>query len=221
MAKQRSGRLSIIPAAAIFDERLCRTDLAVLCALGAYANRKGRCWPATTTLAGDLRVSTRMVRRCLRKLENCGYVNTEHREGQRSVYTVVREATDPGHIGSRVEHDPGHPGSGGADTQVPGTPDTQVPPKDIKKDTLNGYAFAGKIIRLNQHDFDTWADAYRHIDLRAQLQALDDYYDNNLTGADRNKWFARCSQALAKKNERARIEAKAQREEPCDSDVIY
>ncbi len=151
MTKQQSGRLSIIPAAAVFDERLCRTDLAVLCALGAYANRKGRCWPATTTLAGDLRVSTRMVRRCLRNLETCGYVNTEHRKGQRSVYVVAREATDRGHIGSGVEHDPGHSGSGdpghigsgGADIGVPGTPDTQVPPKDTKKDTLNDYAFDG------------------------------------------------------------------------------
>ncbi len=221
MTKQHSGRLSIIPATAVFDERLCRTDLALLCALGAYANRKGCCWPATTTLAGDLGISTRQIRRCLRNLETCGYVNTEHREGQRSVYVVAREVTDPGHPGSGLEHDPGHGGSGGADTQVPGTPDTQVPPKDSKKDTLNVYAFAGKIIRLNQHDFDTWATAYPNIDLRAQLQALDDYYDNHLTGDDRNKWFARCSQVLAKKNEGARAEARAHREEPCDSDVIY
>ncbi len=113
MTKQRSARLSIIPAAAVFDERLCRTDLAVLCALGAYANRQGRCWPATTTLAGGLRVPTRQVRRCLRKLEACGYVNTEHQKGQRSVYSIIRETTDPGHIGSGVEPDPGHMGSGG------------------------------------------------------------------------------------------------------------
>ncbi len=136
MTKQHSARLSIIPAAAVFDKRLCRTDLAVLCALGAYANRQGRCWPATTSLAGDLGISTRQVRRCLRKIETCGYVNTEHRKGQRSVYTISRGVTDPGHIGSGVMLYPGHPGSGGADTQVPGTPDTQVPPKDTKKDPL-------------------------------------------------------------------------------------
>ena len=148
----RSGRLAIIPAAAVFDSRLSRTDLGVLCALGAYANRSGRCWPATTTLAKDIRISTRMVRRCLRNLEDCGFLHTEHQKGQRSVYTVARGGADPGHPGSGVPRtysdttpdtqvpgldvDPGHPGSGGADTQVPGTPDTQVPPKDTTKDTM-------------------------------------------------------------------------------------
>ena len=82
MTKSRSGHLSIIPAAAVFDSRLCRTDLAVLCALGAYADRNGRCWPATTTLAEDIRVTTRQVRRCLRNLEDCGFLHTEHRPGQ-------------------------------------------------------------------------------------------------------------------------------------------
>ena len=82
MSNPRSNRLAIIPAAAVFDSRLCRTDLAVLCALGAYANRSGRCWPATTTLAKDLRMSTRQVRRCLRNLEDCGYLKTGHRPGR-------------------------------------------------------------------------------------------------------------------------------------------
>ncbi len=143
MTNQQSGRLSIIPAAAVSDERLCRTDLAVLCALAAFANRQGRCWPATTSLASDLGISTRQIRRCLRNLETCRYVNTKNREGQPSIYVIAREVTDPGHPSSGVEHDPGHGGSGGADTQVPGTPDTQVPPKDSKKDPLNDYAFDG------------------------------------------------------------------------------
>ncbi len=151
MTKPHSGHLSIIPAAAVFDSRLCRTDLAVLCALGAYADRNGRCWPATTTLAKDIRVTTRQVRRCLRNLENCGFLHTEHRPGQRSVYVVARGGSDPGHPGSGVPRtysdttpdtqvpgsgcNPGHPGSGGADTQVPGTPDTQVPPKGVTNGT--------------------------------------------------------------------------------------
>ncbi len=120
MTEPRSGRLSIIPAAAVFDSRLCRTDLAVLCALGAYANRSGRCWPATTTLAKDLRMSTRMVRRCLRNLEDCGFLHTEHQKGQRSVYTVARGGADPG-----------HPGSGVPRTYSDTTPDTQVPPNGV------------------------------------------------------------------------------------------
>ena len=90
---------------------------------------------------------------------------------------------------------------------------------DIKNDTNNDYIFAGQIIRLTQTNFDTWAKAYPNIDLGAQLQALDDYYDRNLTGGDRNEWFARCSQALAKRNERAR--AGQQREEPRFNDGVY
>lgn len=146
MTKPRSGALSIIPTAAVFDSRLSRTDLAVLCAIGAYADRKGQCWPATTTLAEGLRVSTRQIRRCLRNLERCGYLRSTHRKGQRSIYFIVRDAVDPGHGGSGVPRtysdtpdtqvpgstcNPGHPGSGGADTQVPGTPDTQVPPNGV------------------------------------------------------------------------------------------
>ncbi len=96
-----------------------------------------------------------------------------------------------------------------------------VPPNDTKNDTKNDYAFVGKILRLTQTDFDTWAKAYQHIDLGAPLQALDDYYDRNLTGGDRNKWFARCSQALAKKNERARAGQGQQREEPKFNDGVY
>ncbi len=151
MTKPHSGNLSIIPAAAVFDSRLCRTDLAVLCALGAHADRNGRCWPATTTLANDIRVTTRQVRRCLRNLEDCDYLKTEHRPGQRSVYVINRKGADPGHPGSGVPGtysdttpdiqvpgsgcNPGHPGSGGADTQVPGTPDTQVPPNGVTNGT--------------------------------------------------------------------------------------
>ncbi len=91
----------------------------------------------------------------------------------------------------------------------------------LKNDTKNDYAFAGQIIHLSQANFDTWAKAYPLIDLRAQLQALDDYYDRNLTGGDRNKWFARCSQALAKRNERARAGQGQQREEPKFNDGVY
>ena len=81
------------------------------------------------------------------------------------------------------------------------------------------YAFAGKIIRLTQADFNAWEKAYAYIDLRGQLQALDDWYASNLTGGDRKKWYERCSKALAKKNERGRAEAR--RDNSSDSDTIY
>ncbi len=129
MANQ-SGRLSIIPAAAVFDARIGSADLRVLCAIAAYADRSGKCWPATTTLASELGVSDRRVRICLRNLERCGHLKTEHRPGQRSLYLICRKASDPGTSASGVGGDPGTSASGGAEREVPGTPEREVPPKD-------------------------------------------------------------------------------------------
>ncbi len=209
MTKPRSGHFSIIPTAAVFDHRLSHADVRVLAALGAHANKERRCWPATTTLANETSMSERHARTSLRNLENIGYIETEGRPGQSSMYRIPRNQAA------------GEPRNQAAGTPEPGcrNPGTVVPPNSIKNNTKNNYTFAGKIIRLSQRDYDTWAKAYQHIDLGAQLQALDDYYDRNLTGGDRNKWFARCSQALAKKNERAR--GGQQREEPKFNDGVY
>ncbi len=199
VTKPSSGKLSIIPATAVFDHRLSNADVRVLAALGTYAGKDGRCWPAVTTLSMRTGICERHVRTCLHRLAEHGYLEIERRPGQSSLYRLPRNCT------AGVDANPG----------------TGVPPNDIKNDTKNDYTFAGKIIRLNQHDYNTWAKAYQHIDLGAQLQALDDYYDRNLTGDARKKWFARCSQALAKKNERARAEQAQQREEPKFNDGVY
>ena len=145
---RRSGDLTIIPAAAVFDEHLGLADLRLLCALGAFADRHGKCWPATTTLAKELRISDRRVRECLRRLEGCGYVQTEHRPGQRSLYLIVREPVDPGRQGSGV--DPGRPASGVSpdpgrlasappEGRVPGTPEGSLPPNGVTNVTKNDY----------------------------------------------------------------------------------
>ncbi len=224
-----SKRLSVIPAEAVFDDRLRNTDIRVLCALGTFANRDGRCWPATTTIAEKLGVSERHVRTCLRELESSGYLETEHRPGQRSLYLIVREPADPGSIGSGVDPgsrgsgvgpDPGSIGSGTPEAGVPGTPEAGVPPKENTNNTNNQYAFHGRAIRLDEKGFNCWAEAYSHLDLRAELQALDDYYDRELTGAARKKWFQRGSQALNNKNRKAWMERQAGNGED-DSDVIY
>ncbi len=125
-----SHRLSIIPASAVFDTRIGSADLRVLCAIAAYADRSGKCWPATTTLASELGVSDRRVRSCLRNLERRGYLKTEHRSGQRSLYLICREASDPGTSVSGVEGYPGTSPSGGAEPELPGTPEGELPPKD-------------------------------------------------------------------------------------------
>ena len=93
---------------------------------------------------------------------------------------------------------------------------TQLEEKEVKegkegKEETTGssskrFVFAGKVIRLNERDFESWRQAYSAIDLCAALQELDDFYDGELTGAERGKWFARCSSALRNKHERARAE---------------
>ena len=215
MTKPRSGPLSIIPAAAVFDHRLSHTDVRVLAALAAHANKERRCWPAVSTLADEIGMSKRHALRCLQSLASHGYLQIEKRSRQSSIYQLPVTPVSPTQAqwSDMGVTDPGH----GCHRRG----DMGVTQNSIKNNTKNNYTFAGKIIRLTQTNFDTWAKAYQHIDLGAQLQALDDYYDNHLTGGDRNKWYARCSQALAKKNERARAEQAQQREEPKFNDGVY
>lgn len=64
------------------------------------------------------------------------------------------------------------------------------------------YVFRRRIIRLTKADFEGWQKTYFTIaDLRAKLESLDCFYDQNLTGADRSKWFFRCSAALDKEHQ--------------------
>ena len=222
MTDQRSGHLSIIPSTAVFDERISNAELRVLSVLGAHTNRQGYCWPATTSIAKDLGISTRQVRKCLRRLEHFGYLETSPKPGQRSTYRVVREPSNPGSSGSAP-----------LEAQLPGTPEAQVPPNGTKNGTKNGkrapstsstknsYAFTGKIVRLTQTDFDQWEKSFRHIDLRGALQSRDDWLAE-LPKNDRRRsssgWYRPTSNWLASRNEQAATQA---RHDDADSDTIY
>ena len=230
-----ASTLSVIPVEAVFDRRLGNADIRVLCALGAFADRNGKCWPATTTLAEKLGVSDRRVRECLRNLEARGHLCTEHRPGQRSVYLLVRKAVDPGTSPSGVDPgtsasgvgpNPGTSGSGGAEREVPGTPEREVPPNDSINDTLNDdaarYAFAGEVIRLKKEHLETWRQRYHAIpDLEAELAGLDSWY----VGTDAKKgkgWFHRAQRSLNEKHqERLAAKQAQQREEPKFNDGVY
>jgi hypothetical protein len=73
--------------------------------------------------------------------------------------------------------------------------------KEIKKEENKGaYAFCGRVIKLNQADFDRWQKAYSRIDLMAQLQARDDWLWLQDANAKKN-WFKSTSNWLAKKSE--------------------
>ncbi len=230
-----ASTLSVIPVEAVFDQRLGNADIRVLCALGAFADRGGKCWPATTTLAQKLGISDRRVRSCLRNLEACGHLCTEHRSGQRSVYLLVRTPVnpgtsasgvgDPGTSASGVDANPGTLPSGGAEHELPGTPEHELPPNDSSNDTLNDdaarYAFEGQVIRLNGKDLETWRQRYHGIpDLEAELAGLDSWY----AGVDPKKgksWFHRAQRSLNEKHQ----ERLAARQGPdggdYDSDVIH
>ncbi len=109
---RRSGDLSIVPAAAVFDLRLIHADIRVLAALSTYAGKDGKCWPSTPTLASRTGISDRHVRTCLRNLERLDYIKTKRRPGLSSMYRIPRNwsagVADP-NPGTVV---PPHPGTG-------------------------------------------------------------------------------------------------------------
>ena len=68
-----ASTLSVIPVEAVFDRRLGNADIRVLCALGAFADRNGKCWPATTTLAHALtdHQATLFATKLLARIQEC------------------------------------------------------------------------------------------------------------------------------------------------------
>lgn len=65
------------------------------------------------------------------------------------------------------------------------------------------YAFEGKVIKLNQADFDRWSATYHAIpDLRAELSSFDIWWANQPEG-ERKRWFARTEQNLNRKHQAA------------------
>lgn len=69
------SRFSIIPAKALSDRRVSRTDLAVLNALGQFQNDKnGWSWPSYNELSKVLGMSRRTVMRSMDHLATLGYV---------------------------------------------------------------------------------------------------------------------------------------------------
>jgi uncharacterized protein YdaU (DUF1376 family) len=67
------------------------------------------------------------------------------------------------------------------------------------------YRWSGGTIRLSERHYDAWLESYSHIDLKAELQSLDDYLSGQDASAKQRKdWFCFVSASLAKKNREAR-----------------
>jgi|GEM_PF-1985025 len=96
------------------------------------------------------------------------------------------------------------------------------PTEEEKKEvTAQGAAplvFEGKVIKLNQRDFDQWQRAYPALDLMAVLQARDDWLVTEADDKLRKKWFIATSNHLANLQQRARENAQRverMAESPC------
>ncbi len=77
--KKKSTRFSAIPSKAVFDPDLSATSLKVLAALGTHSDMDGYCWPSHGSLADDLRISKKTVRRGLAQLISLGYIKASKR----------------------------------------------------------------------------------------------------------------------------------------------
>lgn len=90
------------------------------------------------------------------------------------------------------------------------TADTQIKEgnevNEVNKKTIGGagaqppMAFMGKVIRLNQSDYDEWRKTYRYVpDFDAELKTADCYYSEN--PPKDGKWFFPVSNWLKKAHE--------------------
>ncbi|MCH8112649.1 MAG: helix-turn-helix domain-containing protein [Proteobacteria bacterium] len=112
--------LCIIPAAAVFDERLSATDLRVLAALGVHADRNGHCNPSLGYLAKRLKTDRRHVRRRIRKLEDLGILSTARNFSQ-SGQEVALQISINLPVGPKRPHPSGSNGpTPGAETALGG-----------------------------------------------------------------------------------------------------
>jgi hypothetical protein len=66
----------------------------------------------------------------------------------------------------------------------------------------HNYAFSGKVIKLNQQDYDRWAASFSRIDLPSLLQSRDDWLGTQDEKARKN-WYNSTSSWLAAKSNSA------------------
>lgn len=83
-----------------------------------------------------------------------------------------------------------------------------------EKENKGGYAFSGKVIRLNKADFARWQRSYGSLDLAANLQARDDWLARQ-PEPERKRWFNSTSNWLAKRQQEAKAKAAPEFASPC------
>ncbi len=117
--------LSILPAAAVADERLTDAQVRVLCAIGTYTNKLGgNVWASVQTLAKSSNLNPRTVQRALPVLLEHGYLRVQERPGRTNLYGIVLDR-------------PLTPESPGGDTGVVGGVTLESPKRYTVNDRTN------------------------------------------------------------------------------------
>lgn len=69
------------------------------------------------------------------------------------------------------------------------------------EEELTKFAFEGEVIKLTHKDFDKWSSSFSALyDLKAELQALDDWFSKPENEAKRKSWFHMVSGILKKEH---------------------
>lgn len=117
------GRVS---AAAISDRRLPDRAVRVLGGYAVFADRSGHCYPAVSTVANMVGCSRKTVQRCLRVLEEHGYISILHRKrangGHDSSIYQLHLPKPPAPLRAQDAHTPLRPQSAQGMRQKPPAP---------------------------------------------------------------------------------------------------
>ena len=74
-----SKRVSIIPASAVFDDRVSPSALRVLSVLGSYTDANGRCIQSLSSIAKDLKCTKQAIAKQIKALSDAGYLEVTTR----------------------------------------------------------------------------------------------------------------------------------------------
>lgn len=94
------SRFTIIPTAAINDDRLTAVQLRVLLAIGSYSSKDRAAFPRQQTIADSLGIARETVNRSVKKLREYGYVHVQVQfrddgSQKENLYWVKLDPCDP------------------------------------------------------------------------------------------------------------------------------
>ncbi len=134
--------------------------------LAQHVDSDGACWPSLRRIANITGMTERTVRRCLRKLEECGFIITEPRRGDGATLTNLYRLTPPQSPPDTNDRGPGQKRRGGGDRNDggPRTETTGEGTRLIELDPKNKAASAAGLPKiLDTETFRTaWGDYITH-----------------------------------------------------------